>query len=285
MEQGQKYLKYKGKIVFGRQSMPYFDRVLKEYTENEACFVFVNEGEFKVRAQEESFNLDSKSGILAKCLNYFFESDKKHRSSSERVDVMAVLLHPSIVEELFDFELSKTNHQLGFNIKKVALDSLLENFKSSINILLDNPELADDEIIKNKLKEFVLIITKFQGISSAQELLGGLFSPSKFSFKSAIRKNLYSNLSIVELAKLCHLSTSSFKRKFHENFGESPKKYINSRKIERAANMLRSAELRISDIAYEVGFDSLATFNRNFNRSFGKSPSEYRSDLIEESLN
>ena len=45
-----KYLKYKGRIVFGKQSMPYFDRIPKEYFEDEACFVFVNKGEVSVRS-------------------------------------------------------------------------------------------------------------------------------------------------------------------------------------------------------------------------------------------
>jgi AraC-like DNA-binding protein len=72
------------------------------------------------------------------------------------------------------------------------------------------------------------------------------------------------------------LSTSSFKRKFQEVFNNSPKKYISQKKIEKAASLLKTDRLRISDIAYDVGFDSLATFNRNFTATYGKSPSEYR---------
>jgi len=83
-------------------------------------------------------------------------------------------------------------------------------------------------------------------------------------------------LSLDELAALCHLSTSSFKRKFRETFDFSPKKFIALKKVERAAELLKSNEDRVSDIAYDVGFDSLATFNRNFSRIYGKSPSDYR---------
>ena len=67
-----------------------------------------------------------------------------------------------------------------------------------------------------------------------------------------------------------------FKRKFNETFNNSPKKYITQKKVERAAALLKSRDLRVSDIAYDVGFDSLATFNRNFSNRYGKSPSEYR---------
>ena len=59
-------------------------------------------------------------------------------------------------------------------------------------------------------------------------------------------------------------------------FNDSPKRYILKKKIEKAANLLHTSDLRISDIAYDVGFDSLATFNRNFTNFYKKSPSAYR---------
>lgn len=271
-----KYIKYKGRIVFGKQTLPYFDRMPKEYFENEACFVFVNKGEVSVRSQTKYMNLDSNTAILAKCLNYFFETDKKQKKSNNIIEVIAVILHPSQVEELFEFDLSKSEYSLDYNIKQIEVDRLLSNFRESINILLDHPELADERMIETKLKEFVLLITKSQNAPSQLDFLSALFKPLDIEFKSTIQHNIYSNLSLDELARLCHLSTSSFKRKFNEVFKSSPKKYISQKKIEKAAALLKSDNLRISDIAYDVGFDSLATFNRNFTSTYGKSPTEYR---------
>ena len=272
----EKHLKYKGRIVFGKQSMPYFDRMPKEYFEDEACFVFVNEGEVSVRSQTSYMDLDTKHAILAKCLNYFFETNKTQKENGDGIEVIAVILHPSQIEELFEFDLSKSNYTIDFNIKQIEVDRLLANFKESINILLDNPELADERMIETKLKEFVLLMTKSQSAPSQLDFLSALFKPLDIEFKTTIQHNMYSNLSLDELAKLCHLSTSSFKRKFNEVFKLSPKKYISQKKIEKAAELLKTDSLRISDIAYDVGFDSLATFNRNFSSIYGKSPSEYR---------
>jgi len=272
----EKYLKYKDRIVFGKQSMPYFDRIPKEYFEDEACFVFVNEGEVSVRAQTDYIDLNRKQAVLAKCLNYFFETSARQKKSGDGVEVIAVILYPAVVEELFEFDLSKSDFTFDFNIKQIEVDRLLANFKESIDILLDNPELADESIIKTKLKEFVLLMAKSQDAPSQLDFLAALFKPLDIEFKSAIQHNLYANLSIDELARLCHLSTSSFKRKFKESFNASPKKYISQKKVEKAAALLKSESLRVSDIAYDVGFDSLATFNRNFSATYGLSPSEYR---------
>ena len=276
MEYGEKYLKYKGQIVFGKQALPYFDRMPKEYSEDEACFVFVNEGEVSVRSQNDYMDLNKQHGILAKCLNYFFETNNEQQKTGDGVEVIAVIIYPSLVEELFEFDLSSSNYSLDYNIKQVEVDRLLENFKDSINILLDNPDIADDSIIKTKLKEFILLISKSQNAPSQLDFLAALFKPIDIEFKSTIQHNLYSNLSLDELARLCHLSTSSFKRKFKEAFDDSPKKYIAKKKIEKAAELLISNSMRISEIAYDVGFDSLATFNRNFSKLYGKSPTEYR---------
>ncbi|NQV14326.1 helix-turn-helix transcriptional regulator [bacterium] len=276
MENEAKYLTYKGKIVFGKQSMPYFDRMPKEYSENEACFVFINRGELSVRAPEHYIDLNEKSGVLAKCLNYFFETNKKHRNASAGIEVIAILLYPSMLEEILDFDLSLSNHKINYDIKQIVINELLENFKRSITLLIDNPELADEKIIEGKLKEFVLLMTKSQIINDQSEFLSNLFSPINITFKSTVKQNLYANLALDEIARLCHMSTSSFKRKFKKVYNESPQKYISRKKIEKAALLLKSREYRISDIAYDVGFESVATFNRNFSNIFGKSPSEYR---------
>ncbi len=276
MRYEEKYIRYKGRIVFGKQSMPYFDRIPKEYFEDEACFVFVNKGEISVRSQNDYMDLNNNNAILAKCLNYFFETNDHQKQSGNGVEVIAVILYPALVEELFEFDLSKSDFSLNYNIKKIEVDRLLANFRESIDILLDNPDLADESIIKTKLKEFVLLMAKSQEAPSQLDFLAAIFKPLDIEFKSTILHNIYSNLSIDELARLCHLSTSSFKRKFQESFNTSPKKYISQKKVEKAASLLKTAGLRISDIAYDVGFDSLATFNRNFTAAYGKSPSEYR---------
>jgi len=267
---------YKGRIVFIKLSMPFFNRTLKKYAEDEACFMFVNKGEVGVRSSEKYLLLNKNTSMLAKCLNYFFEPSKNIASRKEGIESIGIFLYPSLVKDLFGFDIANSNHTVDFNIKQIQVDRLLENYKESINILLDNPELVDDHIIKNKLKEFILIISKTQEAPTQLDFLSALFKPNEVDFKSTIHHNLYANLSIDELSSLCHLSISSFKRKFKIVFNDSPKKYISKKKIERAADLLKANNLRVSDIAFDVGFDSLATFNRNFTNIYGKSPSEYR---------
>ncbi|WP_196885368.1 helix-turn-helix domain-containing protein [Aureivirga sp. CE67] len=277
MEFKEQIITYKDRVVFIKLSMPYFNRTLKHYVEDEACFMFVNKGEVNIRSQENLITLNKNQGLLAKCMNYFFEpiNGKKNQCDNE-IESVGIFLYPSLIKDLFEFDINSSNYSLDYNLKQIQIDKLLENYRASIDLLLDNPELADESMIKTKLKEFILLITKSQEIPSQLDFLAALFKPNEVAFKTTIQNNLYANLSLDELATLCHLSVSSFKRKFKEVFNDSPKQYILKKKVEKAAELLHNKELRISDVAFDVGFDSLATFNRNFTKIFKKTPSEYR---------
>ena len=276
MEFEEKVITYKDRIVFIKLSMPFFNRTLKQYVEDEACFMFVNKGEVGVRTPDDYLMLNQNTAMIAKCLNYFFEPTKNQKTCNDGIESVGIFLYPSLVKDLFDLDITSSDHRNDYNVKQVQVDLMLTNFRQSIDILLENPELVDDAIIKTKLKEFIQLLIKSQNAPSQLDFLAALFKPNETEFKKVIQKNLYANLSIKELALLTHLSESSFKRKFKEVFNESPKKYLTLKKVERAAELLKSNTNRVSEIAYDVGFDSVSTFNRNFTIYFGKSPSDYR---------
>ena len=272
----QKIISYKGKIVFEKISMPYFKRIPKLFQANEACFMFINKGEFSVRTPDEYISFQKGKGLLAKCFDYFFETKKHLRKVDSNIEIIGVLLHQNIVEELFQFDVNLYSHQVDYNVIKVPIDGMLNNFKESINILIENPELADEAIIKNKLKEFILLISKTQNAPSELDFLSAMFKINSTEFRETINNNLYSSLSIAEFSALCGMSISSFKRKFKETYNETPKKYILKMKLLKASHFLKQKDQRISDIAYDCGFETISTFNRAFKTIYGKSPSEYR---------
>jgi len=190
--------------------------------------------------------------------------------------VIGVLLYPEVINEIFQFDIYSSNHQVDYNLRKIEVNSLLEHFRESVSILLDHPELADESLIKTKLREFVLLMSKTVDAPSELDFLASMFKPHFIKFEEVIRNNQYANLSLDELAALCHMSLSSFKRKFQEVYNDSPIKYLSKKKLLKATELLKDKNNRISDIAYDVGFESLSTFNRAFKAQYGKSPSEYR---------
>ncbi len=278
LEQAIKTIEYKGRVVFQKLQVRSFTRLPKEYYENEACFIFVNQGEFYVRSQTKRLHLNEETALLAKCLNYYYETTNKTSIENNDVEVVGLLFYPELVQDLFDFDIKNSKYIIDYNLKQIQVNKLLEHYRESINILLDHPELADEQLIKNKLREFVILMTKTVRAPSELDFLASMFKPNFAKFEEVIQHNLFSDLNLNELASLCHMSLSTFKRKFKEVYKESPAKYITKMKIKKATDSLMNKELRISDIAYDLGYDSLTTFNRAFKEETGKSPSEYRMD-------
>lgn len=276
-----KMLTYKGKEVFNKAVTKGLHRDLKPFHENEACFGFVNKGTFHARGADKHLVITPDQAFFAKCYNFYAETDPRTHEDPEVVEFMSILLYKDIVEELMDLDLSKPSTAVDYNMKQFELDSLLDHFRATINIWLDNPEMADEEMIGVKLKEFILLLLKKAQVQDEVDFLAGLYHVKSTPFTDTIENNIFSTLSLEELATLCNMSVSSFKRKFDEMYGEPPKKYITRRKIEKAQQLLRSPDMRVSDVAFDSGFESLATFNRNFHSETGFSPSEYRLSLNE----
>ncbi len=83
-------------------------------------------------------------------------------------------------------------------------------------------------------------------------------------------------LDIEALARSVHLSRAHFIRSFRETFGETPHRYLQRRRLERAMALLRETDRPVTEICLEVGFTSLGTFSRTFRRVLAMSPSAYR---------
>jgi len=79
-----------------------------------------------------------------------------------------------------------------------------------------------------------------------------------------------------DLAAIASVSEAHFIRTFRATFGETPHRYLQRRRVERAMFKLSETERTITDICFDVGFSSLGTFSRTFREIVGVSPSEYR---------
>jgi AraC-like DNA-binding protein len=83
-------------------------------------------------------------------------------------------------------------------------------------------------------------------------------------------------LDVAALARIAHVSEAHFIRTFRATFGETPHRYLQRRRVERAMFLLRSTDRSVTDICLDVGFNSLGTFSRSFQEIVGESPTSYR---------
>ena len=96
--------------------------------------------------------------------------------------------------------------------------------------------------------------------------------------RDAMDRAYAGQLDIPALAKVASVSEAHFVRTFRATFGETPHRYLQRRRIERAMFLLRESDRSITDVCFEVGFNSLGTFSRTFHEIVGQTPIAYRAN-------
>ncbi len=94
--------------------------------------------------------------------------------------------------------------------------------------------------------------------------------------RDAMDRDFGQPLDLARLARIAEVSVAHFSRTFRATFGETPHRYLQRRRVERAMFLLRATDRRITDICFDVGFTSLGTFSRTFHDVVGESPTVFR---------
>jgi len=81
---------------------------------------------------------------------------------------------------------------------------------------------------------------------------------------------------VADMARAARLSKAHFSREFSRTFGESPHHYLQTRRLERAAALLRMTDWTVGEVCVSVGLQSLGSFTTSFKRTFGQTPTDYR---------
>jgi AraC-like DNA-binding protein len=83
-------------------------------------------------------------------------------------------------------------------------------------------------------------------------------------------------IGVEEMAAAAGLSKAHFSREFRRTFGESPYVYLLTRRLERAAALLRNTDHSVAEVCLEVGLQGVGSFTTSFKRMYGRTPTEYR---------
>ena len=94
--------------------------------------------------------------------------------------------------------------------------------------------------------------------------------------KDLIDARYRESLDVPTIARAARLSPAHFTREFGRTFGETPHQYLLTRRLERAAALLRNTDRSISEICFAVGLKSVGSFTTSFGRAYGVSPGAYR---------
>jgi AraC-like DNA-binding protein len=94
--------------------------------------------------------------------------------------------------------------------------------------------------------------------------------------KDLADRRYFESVRVDDMADAAGLSRAHFSREFKGAFGESPHAYLLTRRLERAADLLRTTDRSVADVCLSVGLQSLGSFTTSFKRAYGRTPTEYR---------
>jgi len=94
--------------------------------------------------------------------------------------------------------------------------------------------------------------------------------------RDAMDRTYAQPLDLATLARIAYVSEAHFSRTFRATFGETPHRYLQRRRVERALFLLRETDRSVTEICLDVGFTSLGTFSRTFRAVVGEPPTTYR---------
>ncbi|SFC29652.1 AraC-type DNA-binding protein [Flexibacter flexilis DSM 6793] len=154
-------------------------------------------------------------------------------------------------------------------------DDFINNLVSSLQILLQNPNTSL-RICALKIEELLLYWVEKYGAQILNFWVNDRQTDENMVFRHVVERNVFNKLTIEELAFLCNMSASTFKRKFLKVYNTSPNVWFVQQRLAKAAYLLKSGQSRPSDIYLEVGFDTLSGFIQSFKQHYGYTPKRFQ---------
>jgi len=169
---------------------------------------------------------------------------------------------------------SKINPVFDYYIS-LKKDAFIYSFISSLQVMLKNNKQLSIQMKQLKLEELLLyLLEKYPAT-----ILSFQFSQHKSRTDNDIRRvvetNITSNLTVEELAFLCNVSLSTFKRSFFRIYKTSPINWFLGQKMKIAANLLSQKE-KPGDVFYKVGYENHSSFTKSFKKFYGIAPRNFQ---------
>lgn len=279
-------IQYVPEVFFDKEESPVPEVLLHEYSLDKEysrsrvhlsrnVFSMLLEGQKELHLQNESVHMDSSKIILIANGNCLMR--EKMAPTRSYKSLLFFFSNADVEEFLVKFSLNYKTDDILLNYPNkgffvIEKDAFINNYISSVQLLQSVHSHSQEAMLKVKLFELFYYLYEKEGEYFAYFLRGLLGNRHDTTFKKIIEGNVYSNLSIEEVAFLCNMSLSSFKRHFILKYGMSPGKWFQIQRLTRAKELLEKGNVKASEIYTEFGYENLSNFSAAFKSIFGVSP-------------
>lgn len=152
-------------------------------------------------------------------------------------------------------------------------DAYINTYINSIATIIEAPESFSDKLLSLKFEELMHYLLRKYG-RPFEAYLHSLVVEENSPFRKIVEGKISSNLKLEDIAFLCNMSLSTFKRHFIKEFGEPPGRWLQHKRLTEAKKRLESGKTTPTAIYSDFGYTSLSNFSIAFKKKFGISPKE-----------
>lgn len=233
---------------------------------------FLIEGQKEVHFSDKSVEIDNEKILMMMQGNCLMTEQTLNRTQYQ--SILLFFSKQKLKDFIIKFNLPKepspdNNVSPYFVIEK---DDYIRFFIQSLSASLHLDKTVLQKILTVKFEEIMLYLYHKYGAVFSNFLYSHINDAYELSFRTTIEANKYKTLGIEEIAFLCNMSISTFKRHFEEVYKQSPGKWFKSQKLNKAKELLQLGNLSPSELHRTFGYENLSNFSAAFKNEFGRSP-------------
>jgi AraC-like DNA-binding protein len=236
----------------------------------------ISEGEKIIHTGGSTVHVTTGNILLLAAGNYLYTERFEHHQQMK--SIMVFFDDALLQNALGQISTTHRNHTSDNTTRQpyslFAKDLYIENYINSIYSLLNDGAFSQ-ALQLTKLNELLLFLYSRYPEQWKCFLRSTRQRPDEERIKQVMEENLQRELSISELAFLCHMSLPTFKRKFQQLYQQSPARWVQQRRLAHAADLLRRKGAKPADVYLEAGYENHSSFSKAFKMQFGVLPKDY----------
>lgn len=242
---------------------------------NQNTFSFLIEGTKEVLFDNASLSIDNSEFLIMKsghCLMTEKLSNAKHYRS-----ILLFFSNEILLNFIYDYKLGNKKSAINKSVFSFKYDVFIERFVKSLTDISKLSTPLKTNLIRLKLEEILLYLTEIYGTEFLLSLAMNNHGTAQ-KFTQTVESNKLNKLTLKELAFLCNMSVSSFKREFQKHYSESPSKWFLNKRLEHANYLLNQEHRSPSEIYLEIGYESLSSFIQAYKTKYGTTPKRHQNN-------
>ena len=242
---------------------------------NQNTFSFLIEGNKEVIFDNSDLSIDNRKFLIMKS-GHCLMTEKLSETKNYR-SILLFFTNETLSNFIQKFELNNIKPEEYKSVYSFEYDKFIKRFVDSLIDISKLSKTVQNKIIEVKFEEIMLYLIELHGTDILYSLTSNNDNLTQ-NFTRTVESNQLKKLTLKELAFLCNMSVSTFKREFEKNYSESPIKWFQNKRLEHAYYLLNQKNKKSSEIYFEVGYENLSSFIQAYKSKYNKTPKQHQTE-------